>query len=251
MKPKNIFNWRLALGLGLLLASLLIYATEYLLLHNRQEIMTYFLNDLAFVPLSVLLVTLVLDQIMQGREKQNRLNKTNMVIGAFFSEMGNQLLRTMAALDPERQKMAEEFSVRQTWSEADFRSLKKLSRGNKCSVTLSQSAFDDLKERLVSHRGFMLRLLENQTLLEHEQFTDLLWASFHLADELSLRGNYETLPEPDRQHLALDAKRVYLALSAQWVDYLLHLKNAYPFLFSLAVRMNPFNNDAQPTIRKA
>lgn len=249
MRPKEFFNWRILLGLSLLLTSLLIYAAEFLLFHDRRTIAIYFLNDLAFVPLSVLLVTLVLDQLMQGREKQNRLNKTNMVIGAFFSEMGNQLLKTLAALDPERDKMAAEFSVRQTWNESDFQSLKKISRGNQCLVTMSQPAFDDLKERLVNHRGFMLRLLENQTLLEHEQFTDLLWASFHLADELSLRDSYTTLPEPDRQHLALDAKRVYLALSVQWVDYLLHLKNAYPFLFSLAVRMNPFNNDAQPVVR--
>jgi voltage-gated potassium channel len=114
---------------------------------------------------------------------------------------------------------------------------------------MSQPAFDELKALLVGHRGFMLRLLENQTLLEHEQFTDLLWASFHLAEELTLRGNYQDLPEPDREHLALDAKRVYLALSVQWVDHLLHLKKAYPFLFSLAVRMNPFNSEAVPVIK--
>jgi hypothetical protein len=248
MKRKTFFNWRTILGLSLILASLLIYSVEFLLFHDRRTITTYFLSDLAFVPISVLLVTLVLDQLMQGREKQNRFNKTNMVIGAFFSEMGNQLLKTLASLDPERQKMAEEFAVRQTWSESDFQSLKKISRGNQCLVTMSQTAFDDLKGLLVNHRGFMLRLLENQTLLEHEQFTDLLWASFHLAEELTLRGNYKDLPEPDRQHLALDAKRVYLALSEQWVDHLLHLKNTYPFLFSLAVRMNPFNHEALPIV---
>jgi hypothetical protein len=248
MKPKKSFNWRLALGLGLLLSSLLIYAVEYLIFHDRRTIATYLLNDLAFVPISVLLVTLVLDQIMQSREKQNRLNKTNMVIGAFFSEVGNQLLKSLAALDPERDKMATEFAVRQTWGEADFRSLKKISHTNQCLVSLSQPAFEELKELLVSHRGFMLRLLENQTLLEHEQFTDLLWASFHLAEELSLRTNYADLPETDRRHLALDATRVYLSLSAQWVDYLFHLKNAYPFLFSLAVRMNPFNDAAVPIV---
>ena len=220
MNHKNIFNWRLALGLGLLLFSLLIYALEYLLLHNRQEIMTYFLNDLAFVPLSVLLVTLVLDQIMQGREKQNRLNKTNVVIGAFFSAVGIELLRALDALDLSGDK-----------------------------TTLSQPAFEELRHLLAKHRDFMLRLLENQTLLEHEQFTDLLWASFHLADELSLRGSYETLPQSDLEHLALDAKRVYTTLSSQWIGYLTHLKTAYPYLYSLAVRMNPFEAEAQPVVR--
>ena len=219
MKSKTIFNWRLWLGLGLVLASLLIYGAEFPLFHDRRAIATYFLNDLAFVPLSVLLVSLVLDQIMQNREKQNRLNKTNMVIGAFFSAVGIQLLRRLAALDLTGEK-----------------------------TTLPHPAFEELKQLLAKHRDFMLRLLENQTLLEHEQFTDLLWASFHLADELGLRNSYETLPESDRQHLALDAKRVFAALSRQWVDYLSHLKTAYPYLYSLALRQDPFKAKAQPIV---
>jgi hypothetical protein len=222
MRPKTIVNWQVMLGIGLILASVLIYAVELLVFHDRRAIAVVFLNDLAFVPISVLLVSLVLDQIMQGRDKRNRLNKTNMVIGAFFSAVGIQLLRTLAALDLAGDK-----------------------------ISLSQPAFEELRQLLAKHRDFMLRLLENQTLLEHEQFTDLLWASFHLADELSLRGNYEALPEPDRQHLALDAKRVYAALSKQWVDYLAHLKTAYPYLYSLAVRMDPFAAEARPIVRSA
>jgi voltage-gated potassium channel len=41
--------------------------------------------------------------------------------------------------------------------------------------------------------------------------------------------------------LANDAKRAYSALVRQWVDYLQHLKRSYPYLFSLALRTNPFS----------
>ena len=37
----------------------------------------------------------------------------------------------------------------------------------------------------------------------------------------------------------------------QWLDYMRHLKADYPYLFSLAIRTNPFRHDASPIIHKA
>jgi len=52
--------------------------------------------------------------------------------------------------------------------------------------------------------------------------------------------NFDKLPESDLLHLANDVKRVYGLLTRQWLDYLLHLKVQYPYLFSLALRTNPY-----------
>lgn len=52
-----------------------------------------------------------------------------------------------------------------------------------------------LKEFLVSRRGFLVSLLENQNLLEHERFSDLLWAVFHLVEELEARRTFENMPK--------------------------------------------------------
>jgi len=38
-------------------------------------------------------------------------------------------------------------------------------------------------------------------------------------------------------------------LANEWVDYMRHLKNNYPFLFSLAMRTNPFDQDASVIIK--
>ena len=93
-------------------------------------------------------------------------------------------------------------------------------------------------------RGFLLGLLENQNLLEHEQFTDLLWATFHLLEELMYRNDFSHLSKSDLDHLAGDIDRVYALLICQWIMYMQHLKNNYPYLFSLAMRTNPFDADA-------
>jgi hypothetical protein len=105
-----------------------------------------------------------------------------------------------------------------------------------------------LRDFLAEQRAFMLGLLENPTLLEHERFTDLLWAVFHLQEELCARQALEGLSEPDRAHLAVDFDRAYSALLIQWLEYLIHLRRDYPYLFSFAARTNPWRPDAGPEI---
>jgi hypothetical protein len=56
--------------------------------------------------------------------------------------------------------------------------------------------------------------LENPNLLEHESFTDLLRAVFHMTEEFDKRAAME-LNEPsdaDRSHIINDIKRSYVLL---------------------------------------
>lgn len=94
-------------------------------------------------------------------------------------------------------------------------------------------------------------LLRNGNLLEHQRFTDMLWAVFHLTDELQRRGDLADLPEADLDHLTGDLRRAHQRLVLQWLAYMRHLKANYPYLFSLAIRTNPFNPDASPVIEQA
>jgi len=93
-----------------------------------------------------------------------------------------------------------------------------------------------------------LRLMENQNLLEHESFTDLLRAVLHLKEELLCREDLDNLPDTDYTHMAGDIKRAYSMLVPQWLDYMRYLNKNYPYLFSLAVRMNPFNTQRSPVV---
>jgi hypothetical protein len=72
---------------------------------------------------------------------------------------------------------------------------------------------------------------------------------FRLAEELVQRKNFKGLPNTEYQHLAGDMKRVYGLLISEWLAYMEHLKSKYPYLFSLAIRMNPFDPDASPEVR--
>ncbi|OPY65538.1 MAG: hypothetical protein A4E63_02935 [Syntrophorhabdus sp. PtaU1.Bin050] len=105
-----------------------------------------------------------------------------------------------------------------------------------------------LKDFLCGERDFLVRLLENPILLEHQSFTDLLRAVFHVTEELAYRDEVRNIPVTDRNHLANDIQRAYSLLVNQWLDYMKYLKSNYPFLFHLAMRTNPFDRTASITV---
>jgi hypothetical protein len=176
------------------------------------------------------------------------LNKLNMVIGAFYSEVGTKLLRLFADFDPDSQEIAKKLVIKDDWSERDFLKSRSQINQHKCCINSQKESLEELKGFLHDKRSFMLNLLENPNVLEHEEFTNLLWAVFHLTEELINRKNLKQLPQTDYEHLAGDIKRVYILLISQWLDYMGHLKNKYPYLFSLALRTNPFDKEASVEI---
>ena len=55
---------------------------------------------------------------------------------------------------------------------------------------------------------------------------------FHLMEELEKREDVKHLPPTDYQHLSGDTVRVYSLMTQEWLQYMEHLKNNYPYLFS-------------------
>ena len=76
----------------------------------------------------------------------------------------------------------------------------------------------------------------------------LLMAVFHLTEELEARSDVSALSGEDKLHIAGDMKRVYGLLTAEWFDCMRHLRDNYPYLFSFAIRTNPFDPEAVPEI---
>ncbi|MGE5254887.1 MAG: potassium channel family protein [Planctomycetaceae bacterium] len=187
--------------------------------------------------------------MLSRREKLARMKKLNMVIGVFFSEAGNQLIRIFALADPGFEEIRKGLIITENWNHEDFLKVNAHLRGLKYGVEVSRTDLAALKGFLLKQRDFLVRLLENPTLLEHESFTDLLRAVFHLAEELAYREDPSQSPGTDRAHIGGDINRAYRLLVHQWLDYMEYLKMNYPYLFSLAMRTNPFDRQASPIIK--
>lgn len=245
---KRFFNWQVMLGLVLIALSAAVYFIHYIIFRDARHIILYLIGDIAFVFIEVLLVTLVIHGLLEYRDKKSLLNKLNMVIGAFYSEVGTPLMRDLACFDRESFSMAKGLVITNDWSDKKFSETRKAVLGHTCGIDCKRGNLPALRDFLVKKRDFLLALMENPNLLEHESFTNLLWAVFHLTEELSFRTDLSALPEKDYEHLAGDIKRAYNILVAEWLSYARHLKKEYPYLFSLAVRTNPFDDKASVSI---
>lgn len=249
MKIKKIFNWQVILGIVLIMLSAAFYCIHYLIFRDARYIFNYLISNIAFVFLEVLLVTLVVHNLLALREKQALFKKLNMVIGAFFSEVGRELIKFCISFDAQSCPFAGKFVVRSEWTDEQFKHLQKEISGFACGIDYKKGDPEALKDFLVKKRAFLLALLENQNLLEHESFTDLLWSVFHLTEELEGRQDLKDLTPKDYEHICGDIQRAYRQLISQWLLYMRHLKADYPYLFSLAMRTNPFDNQATIAVR--
>jgi hypothetical protein len=246
----NLTNrlWTLILVLLLTGLSITLYFIHFLIFQDPHHIGIYFLGDLAFLPIEVLLVTIVIHRLLETRDKKRKMEKMNMVIGAFFSSLGIWLLTYLSDQDPDLANLRKHLVLSDNWTDKEFKRVARLLHDHPGEIDRNTLDLSLLKPTLDSRRDFLLRLLENPMLLEHEQFTELLRAVFHLSEELDKRSILSTLPGNDISHLVGDTKRVYGLLIPQWLEYMQYLKNSYPYLFSLAMRTNPFDENASPVI---
>jgi hypothetical protein len=177
------------------------------------------------------------------------MNKLNMVIGTFFSEVGLELLRKFSNFVINSQNLERQLEISPDWEKKDFKKAMVAVQNFPYEIKIDKSSLLEIREFLLSKRSFLMRLLENPNLLEHERFTDLLWAVFHLTEELVFRGEQlEDLPDTDYEHLNIDLRRAYSQLTIEWISYTAHLKESYPFLYSFVARVNPMNPQASPVV---
>ena len=248
-------GWRFKIAILLILSALILYMIQYFIFHQPKSELFYFGIDLAFLPIEVLLVVLVIETAISQREKSALLEKLNMVIGVFFSEVGTELLSEISKFDSKSKKISNILIINSNWADIDFMNAKKDITDRKYHLEIHGNDADsleflrDTKTFLKGKRRFLLALLENPNLLEHETFTELLRAVFHLAEELEKRKDIYHLPNADYNHLKLDTERAYNILIYEYIEYMEHLMNNYPYLFSLAMRTNPFDPEAKIEIQ--
>ena len=183
------------LAVVLTISSAAIYTLQNMIFHQPQNTFFYLLQDLAFLPVQVAIVTFVINRFLNIVEQQKKNNENQMrdLVKSFKYDM---------YADPEK--------------------------------------LVKLAELLAERKSFMLSLLENSNLLEHDSFTDMIWAVFHVADELQNRGDLTILPEADIKHISNDLLRAYPALIQQWIGYIVYLRDEYPFLYEAAKKRSPY-----------
>lgn len=247
MSKRNAFI--AVLAIVFIALSVIIYFIHYLVFQDAHHIFIFMLGDLAFLPLEVLLVSVIIERILNRREKQDKLQKLNMVIGTFFSEVGNDVLRDLLVYFRNSKDIARHLNIKGNWTKQDFQTAREYADKLKIDIDYDSLDFNRLRDVLSGKRDFLLTMLGNPGLLENDRFTDLLWAVTHLAEELKARPSLDNLPVSDLKHLSNDIQRFYDHLASEWLDYAEHLKANYPYLFSLVLRTHPFQESPSAIVK--
>lgn len=228
---KNLKQY-LFVSLNLIFLSFIMFLVHYLIFGQLENTIYYSLMSLCFIPVNILAVTLVFNTIMEKHSKIERMNKLNMLVGLFFSDFGFTLLTLIASSDKKIRSL-----------DLDFNDLKACSNTLKVhshEIDFQKINYMKLKNLIVNSREILSSLISSENILEHETFADLLMSLMHLRDEILFVQHME-LTKEDAIHLEGDIIRVYKNLSLQWINYLSHLKQFYPYQYKSSIKFNPFS----------
>jgi hypothetical protein len=238
-------RWYVILCSILIILFIAFNLIHFAIFKDSSFLLLWNLTNLAFLPVSVLFVSIIIEELLSIREKRARLEKLNIVIGIFFSNYGTELLNKLIAFDKNIPSVKSTMLVNAKWSKHDFIDAKKSLKPYSSSLNISVDNMNDISFVLKAKEDSLLRLLENPYLLEHTQFTELLRALLHLREEFACREDMSKCPVSDFNHIVNDLDRAYLLIIPQWLDYMHYLKENYAYLFSLAMRRNPFDPKAE------
>lgn len=240
MKKKNQL---IKTGIFLIFLSVALHGLHFLLFKDLKHIFVYLLGDIAFIPLEVFIVSIVIDQLLEKREKDEHHRKLNMLIGLFYQELGMRLLKLFAKSDTAYDSLKGQCGITVQWKQKDFKALEAIIQASPRKINIDHVDLNHLGMLLNENKPLMINLIANPSLLEHETFSELLLAVSHLQEELALRQHVQSEhPHYDNlSHLKIDIERAYGCVLIQWVSYVEHLKTDYPFLFATALLTNPYD----------
>lgn len=228
MKNKKYY---IVVSLVLVGLSAIMFLIHYLVFGQAVNTAYYSLMNLCFIPVNSLVVTLILERLIDYKAKQERMEKLSMLIGLFFTEVGYKLMRLIIKADKGGKNSITSFN--------NLDEVKNQVEKHNYTIDMKDIDLDEIKDVLLENSNLLVNLISNENITEHEIFTDLLMSVIHLRDEIIFYKNDKN-NQLDISHLEKDILRVYKNIAMQWVDYLKYLNKSYPFLYNNAIRLNPF-----------
>jgi hypothetical protein len=180
------------LGIVLIILTTLFYIIHFLMFRDLHHIFIYFIGDVAFVFFEVLLVTLVIHRLLHHRDRNLASRKRNMLIGAFFSEVGTDLLRRLVVFEGDVSRISQRLTVPEGWSERGFLNIREQFLKSDITIDTRKGDLEAVRQHLKGKKLFLLDLLLNRSLLENESFPTLSGRFFTLRRSSKHKEIYTT-----------------------------------------------------------
>ena len=251
----NHKRWKIKFSIIMVIAIIIIYGSNILVLKDPEHVISYIWTHLGFIPVDILIVAFVLDEIISKKEKEAMMEKLDMIMSTFFSEVGNDLISQLSSVNKHKADTSYLESIK-SWDDKDYENkLKEIKNINipfRADVTSEdrEEYLTNIRNLLINKREFIVGLLNNPNLLEKEEFSKLLTAILHLDEELEHRPDLSKVTDVDFNHLNGDMERIYNILIHEWIYYLRYLNKHNPYMIALIIRTNPFDANADAYVKE-
>ncbi len=215
--------------------SIVVYLLQIIIFHDPVTTGFYIFQDIAFLPISIAVATIVVGEYLGQKEKRDRLAKTQMLTSVFFTELGAELMFSLVGVTKGKEKIVAIFENAEINDCKSLEVVQNQLREVDIDVSVSEETYHRLVEMIRAKRDELLTITSNPLLLDHESFTDLLWGIFHLMDEARLRGEYSAMSAADRRHMEVDFTLTLKLLLVNWAGNILYTKMNYPNYYSATV----------------
>jgi hypothetical protein len=228
------------IGIGLISLSLILHYIHYFIFKDAHHTLLFLVGDIAFIPMDVFFTTLVLDRLLEIREKQNLFQKLNMIVGIFYTELGTKLLTHITVGDNDISDLIQDSCIKKSLEALPFEKLNKDILNHNYNLDISKLDLNFLQSLLDENRDLLITLITNESLLDHETFTEMIMSLMHLKEELNSRYS-DDIEEYEVEHIQKDIEIAYKYLTIEWFEYMKYVSNNYPTLFLKALINNPFD----------
>jgi hypothetical protein len=182
------FPWEGQVAIVALLFALAFNLVHYAVFRDSNYIGMWILASLGFLPISVYLVTVVINQLLGRREKQAMLKKLNMVIGSFFSEVGTDLLRLISEGESDKRTIHKHLLVSSNWSGSDYSRANARLKEMDIGISQANIGWENLRSFLMAKKNSILVAVCASGCPLYEYSTALWYYArneFNLADNLA------------------------------------------------------------------
>lgn len=239
MKKALIGNALLICSLSLIALS--IYVIHYLIFGNAGQTISGLVLSLAYVPIGMLYEILLLDKILEQKEKLSSAKRMNLVIGSFYHEIGNDLIKHISKGDLSVIDSLCYNKIKDGCKEDKAYSLFDNIENYECNIDISKIDLKAIYQILERRDTFVLGLVTNSSIDIYDGFIEMLMSLIHLRDELQLRYMDKHDNSKDEYHIESDLCMCYLRLLDEWIKYMKELKEFYPKLYLKISKKSPFS----------
>ena len=119
MRDNDERSWKIRFAIIMFVLAVVIFLARYLIFGDGEEIIAYLWKHIGFIPIDILIVAFLLEGIMGKKEHEAILEKIDMLMGTFFSELGNDLIRELSKVNANKIN-TENLKDIKNWNDKDY-----------------------------------------------------------------------------------------------------------------------------------